>query len=357
MSAPSLQHAAPWVGPDGQLPLPWLKTSLEQALAQRGHALLLHGPEGLGQFELGLVLAQSWLCEAPTASGHRACGACEACRLVHAGAHPDLMILVPQAQRESLGLSSLAEEGEGAGAPGKKPSAGGREIRVADVRQAIDWGHQTSSRGRGKVLLVFPAQALNRVAANALLKTLEEPGASLRLVLSTFDVQALLPTIRSRCQLLALPRPEAACAEDWLRGQGLEDPEVLLAGAGWRPQEALAMVRDGLSARMWPALPDAVRQGRTDLFMGLPVARVVDTLQKLCLDLMSRAHGAKAQYFPQESLPLGAKASELAQWWQQLQRTARHEDHPWNAGLLIESLVLHGRQCWPAREASKPHVR
>lgn len=71
MSAPSLQHAAPWVGPDGQLPLPWLKTSLEQALAQRGHALLLHGPEGLGQFELGLVLAQSWLCEAPTASGHR----------------------------------------------------------------------------------------------------------------------------------------------------------------------------------------------------------------------------------------------------------------------------------------------
>ena len=72
---------------------------------------------------------------------------------------------------------------------------------------------------------------------------------------------------------------------------------------------------------------------------------------------LNQVQGAPAQYFPQESLPAGAQALALGAWWQQLQRTARHEDHPWNAGLLIESLVLQGRQCWPAREPKKSHVR
>ncbi len=342
---------------NGALPLPWLATSLQQALAHQGHALLLYGPPGVGQFELALVLAQSWLCEAERAAGTPACGHCEACHLMQAGAHPDLMVLVPEAMRASLGLAIVAEEGDGAGASNKKPASGGREIRVADVRKAIDWGHQTSSRGQGKALVMYPAQALNRVAANALLKTLEEPAGALRLVLSTFDAQALLPTLRSRCQMLALPVPCPQEAQDWLREQGLETPEILWCGAGGRPQEALAMMRDGLDTRLWPELPAAVQQGRADVFQGLPVARVVDTLQKVCLDLMSRVLGAPAQYFPQEALPAGARAKALGAWWQQLQRTARHEDHPWNASLLIESLVLQGRHCWPAREAKKTHVR
>ena len=357
MSAGPKPVLATWIGADAALPLPWLATPLQQALAHQGHALLLHGPAGVGQFELAMVLAQSWLCESKPAPDAPACGRCDACHLTQAGAHPDLMVLVPEAMRAPLGLSLVAEEVDGAGASGKKPASAGREIRVSDVRKAIDWGHQTSSRGQGKVLVLFPAQALNRVAANALLKTLEEPAGTLRLVLSTFDVQALLPTLRSRCQMLALPVPSPRVAQDWLRAQGLEAPEILWCGAGGRPQEALAMLHDGLDSRLWPELPAAIRQGRAEVFQGLSVARVVDTLQKVCLDLMSQVQGAPAQYFPQEALPAGAQALALGAWWQQLQRTARHEDHPWNAGLLIESLVLQGRQCWPAREPKKSHVR
>lgn len=204
MSTAGALPGSPWVGADEALPLPWLASTLTKALSQKGHALLLHGPEGVGQFELAMVLAQSWLCEAVPAGSALAvqppCGRCEACRLLAAGAHPDLMVLVPEALREALGLQAAADDGEGAAGTTVKTKSGGRDIRVADVRRAIDWGHQTSSRGRSKVLVLHPAQALNLVAANALLKTLEEPAGRLRIVLSTSDPQMLLPTLRSRCQ-------------------------------------------------------------------------------------------------------------------------------------------------------------
>ena len=89
------------VGPDGALPLPWLAGPLAEALrTQHGHALLVHGPQGIGQFELALSLAQSWLCEARGADA--ACGRCAACHLVQARAHPDLLVLVPEALAEAL---------------------------------------------------------------------------------------------------------------------------------------------------------------------------------------------------------------------------------------------------------------
>ena len=90
-----------------------------------------------------------------------------------------------------------------------KPS---KEIRVDAVRAAIEWGQKTSSRGGAKVILIHPAQAMNPTAANALLKTLEEPAGPLRLVLTTNDPEALLPTVRSRCQRLRLDLPPAAQA-------------------------------------------------------------------------------------------------------------------------------------------------
>lgn len=362
--------SGPWVrasnGAGSGLPMPWLRGAWQQAMAQRGHALILHGPEGVGQFELAALLAQTWLCER-AAPGDLPCGQCDACHLLHAGAHPDLRVLAPQALRDTLGLEgndaaaegadgagegsggSTTAAGEGSSAGGAKGKAAGREIRVADVRAAIDWAHQSSSRSRAKVLLIHPAQRLNLVAANALLKTLEEPPGLLRLVLSAADPQALMPTLRSRCQRLALSVPPADQARAWLASSDQAQAGALLEAAGGRPQEALAMARDGLTGELWPQLPAWVRAGRIDALTALPVPRVIDVLQKLCLDLTSRALGAPVVYFPQDALPAGARLEALSEWWQRLQRAARHEDHPWNATLLIESLVTQGRQCWNTR--------
>ncbi|HRH88388.1 MAG TPA: DNA polymerase III subunit delta', partial [Rubrivivax sp.] len=230
------------VGPDGKLPLPWIEPSLRQALSQqRGHALLLRAAPGVGALQWLLVLAQGWLCEAGEGA-QRPCGRCGSCHLVQSGSHPDLHVLLPQAQRALLGWN--ADDGGGEAAAGrKKPS---RQIRIDEVRAAIDWVVQSSSRGRAKVLVLHPAEAMNLQAASALLKTLEEPPGQARLLLGTADDALLLPTVRSRCQRMQLASPSTADAAAWLVQQGVADAPVLLRAAGGAPLEARELAAAGV---------------------------------------------------------------------------------------------------------------
>ncbi|WP_046114427.1 hypothetical protein [Aquincola tertiaricarbonis] len=333
-------------GPDGALALPWLRPVLDQALQQvRGHATLVHGPGGVGQFELAIVLAQSWLCEA-AGPAPRPCGRCAACHLMQARMHPDFLLLIPDALREPLGWQM---EGEGGAKDGEgKKAKPSREIKVEAVRGAIDWSQQTSSRGRGKVLVIHPAQAMNLIAANALLKTLEEPPGALRLLLCAHDPDSLLPTLRSRCQRLLLPSPDRTVALDWLAGQGVQEPQVLYTAAGGQPVEALAMLRAGIDAAGWRRLPQALRHGDASAFAGWPLPRAIDALQKLAHDLTVAAVGGAPRYFDAGALPAGATLAGLSDWQRELRRAARHDEHPWNASLLVEALVLQGRALWPA---------
>jgi DNA polymerase-3 subunit delta' len=325
------------VGPDGQLPLPWLAAPLQQALAQPGHALLLVAAPGVGALAFQLTLAQAWLCE----STHPAkpCGTCTSCHLFQARTHPDLKLLLPEALRVELGWAEAAEDSEGGK---RKPS---RQIRIDEVRGAIDWIVKTTSRGRAKVLVLHPAEALNPVGANALLKTLEEPPAGARLLLSCSDPEHLLPTVRSRCQRLNLPAPAADMAASWLAGQGVGDAPALLAACGGRPLDALALFRAGVDAPTWAALPRALAQGQAGAWAGWPLPRALDALQKLCHDLMAVAAGAGPRYFPAESLPVprGGLPPLLA-WAAELNRVARQAEHPWNEALLLDALVTRGRQ-------------
>lgn len=330
------------VDAEGRLPLPWLADPLTQALASaRSHALLVQGPAGVGQFELGLLLAQSWLCEAPQPGTQWACGHCASCRLFHSHTHPDFQLLLPDALRESLGWD--ADEGEGGGSAKESKTKPSREIKVDAVRAMLGFAQATSARGRAKVVLLHPAEALNTVAANALLKTLEEPAGQLRFVLSCASPESLLPTIRSRCQPLPLALPPQALALAWLREQGVDQPEVLLNAAGGRPQEARDWAEAGLKAAAWLALPGRVARGELAAISDWPVPRAIDALQRLCHDLLRRAHGAAPSYFPAESLATPREAQPLLAWSRALQQAARHAEHPLNAGLLMESLLLQGQ--------------
>ena len=325
--------------------LPWLAAPLARALeTQTAHALLLHAPGGVGQFELGLLLAQGWLCESTTvAAGKRPCGACASCRLVAAHSHPDMLVLVPEAMRESLGWA--AEEGEETGADKagrKKPS---KDIRVEEVRAAIALALTTASRARGKAIVIHPAERMNPIAANAFLKTLEEPAGDARFVLCTSAPDALLPTIRSRCQAIALALPAADVATAWLRGEGVAEPEVLLAGCGGQPQDVLALAQLGVDAAAWRALPGQVAAGDAAALRGWPLPLAVETLQKLCHDAASVVAGAAPRYFPAETLPRRAGGlGALLRWAAELRRVAEFAEHPWNAALVVESLVEQGRE-------------
>lgn len=322
--------------------LPWLQEPLAKLLQSRpSHALLLHGPAGVGQFELAQATAQAWLCEQPEAGENAtrpACGVCASCHLFQAHTHPDFLLLVPDALREALGW----ELEESTASDKTSTTKHSKDIKVEAVRQAVAFAQTTSARGRAKVLLVYPAERMNTVAANALLKTLEEPPGQARFILSTSTMDALLPTVRSRCLAFAMgvPAPEASWA--WLSAMGVAQPEVLLAAAGGQPQEALRWHEEGITAAQWLALPTQLGQGQGAAMLDWPLPRVVETLQKVCVDAMRLASGAAPRYFASSSWPQQGAFSleQLSAWARELQQAARHAEHPWSVPLAVQALAL-----------------
>lgn len=182
---------------------PWLIPHwqrLEQAVCQQrlSHAWLLSGPRGMGKQSLALMLANRVLCETPGPEG--ACGRCHACRLLRAGNHPDLHRLGDEEESRRIGIDPIRE----------------LSARMMGSPQL----------GRAKVAVISHAERMTEAAANALLKTLEEPSGSGLLILLADRPHQLLPTIVSRCQRLHLSCPDEQVALGWLRqqpgGQGAE---------------------------------------------------------------------------------------------------------------------------------------
>ena len=329
---------------DDERGLPWLVTPLRRTLeTQQAHALLIHGPGGVGQFELALALAKGWLCEAADRPlVDRPCGRCASCKLHVAHSHPDLLVLVPEVLRESLGWDLGGNEGEEAGEGGKrKPS---KEIRVEAVRAAIAFATTTSARGQGKVVVVHPAERMNDVAASAFLKTLEEPAGDARFLLCSASPDSLLPTIRSRCQQVVLPVPPVADAEAWLARGGVAQPQVLLAASGGQPQQALDLAERGINAAAWLALPRRIAAGDATALQGWGLAAAIDALQKICHDAAAMACGGAPRYFPRERVVGDADLDALLGWSRELARVAAEAEHPWSVDLAIESLVGQGRE-------------
>ena len=328
-------------------PLPWLAPVVDQALAMgSAHALLLHGAAGDGLYECAQSIAQAWLCESPDPAKGHACGTCSACRQFAGGHHPDLHRLLPQALRQQLGLqgADVADgDAEGGAKSKRKPS---RQIRIDDVRGAIDWIVTTSSRGRAKVVLIHPAEAMNVQSANALLKTLEEPPRGARLLLTAAEPEHLLPTVRSRCQVVRLRAPAPDDARQWLQAQGLDRAEVLLAACSQRPLDALALAADGIDAARWSAVPAAVLARQPAVFAGWAPVRVLDALQKLCHDGLSMSVGGSPRFFPAPGLKRPASSAGMAAWSKTLAQLAGRIDHPWNEGLLVDALLQQAHAAW-----------
>ncbi|MDO5623377.1 MAG: DNA polymerase III subunit delta' [Pseudomonadota bacterium] len=324
---------------------PWLQPQLHSLLAQRGHAWLLQGPSGLGQFELALALVRAWLCEQPATPDAPACGQCASCHAIDVHTHADLTVLMPEAEMLARGWPLPEKAQRDLDEKKRKPS---RDIRVDAMRDTIEFTQRTSGRGRGKAVLIYPAERMNHVTANALLKTLEEPPGDVRFALATDAAHLLLPTIRSRCLAHTLAWPAADAALPWLTAQGIDadSAATLLRAAGGRPAAALALAQADEKtsaqavARQWAQLPRALGAGDVGALAGLPLPEAVARLQKLCHDLMARQVGAAPRYFDQADLPAHAPAlPALTRWWAQLAQSARTAEHPLNAGLATEYLV------------------
>jgi DNA polymerase III subunit delta' len=262
---------------------------------------------------------------------------------VQSRSHPDLLVVLPEALRESLGWSGDGENDDSSSdkAAKAKPS---KEIKVDAVRAVVAFAQTTAARGRGKVVVVHPAERMNVIAANTLLKTLEEPPGDARFVLSCAAPNALLPTIRSRCQALPLVAPPTELALQWLVGKGVDGAEVMLNATGGQPLEVLEWVEQGVDAEQWLRLPALVARGEHAAFTSWPLPRLVNALQKLCHDALCLAVGAPPRYFPAVALGRTAKAAALLDWARSLALAARQSEHPWHADLMTESLIQQGQR-------------
>jgi DNA polymerase III subunit delta' len=143
-------------------------------------------------------------------------------------------------------------------------------------------------------------------------------------------------------------------ATEWLRQQGVAEPAVLLAATGGQPQLALEWLQQGVDAALWLRLPALVGQGEASALASWPLPRVIDAMQKLCHDAACVAVEAPPRYFAVGSIAPGVRAAALAAWARELGRVARHDEHAWNAGLMIESLVQQGQR---ALAAAKPTAK
>ncbi len=315
---------------------PWIAAQSRLLLAQRGHAWLLQGPSGLGQYHLGLALVQAWLCEQATEQG--ACGTCASCHAIAVRTHADLCVLMPETVMLERGWPLDEKSQSDIDEKKRKPS---REIRIEALRDAIEFAQRTSARGRGKAVLVYPAERMNHVTANALLKTLEEPPGEVRFVLASEAAHQLLPTIRSRCLTHVMTWPDESAALSWLQAQGVAaaDAPTLLRAAGGRPEDALLFASSGRDPQSWRSLPRALQRGELAAVSDWSPVQLIDALHKLCHDLMAVASGAAPRYFESTDLPTVPALAALSAWQRELTRESRSAEHPFNPGLMIEALV------------------
>jgi len=323
---------------------PWIARQLQNLLGQRGHALLLAGPSGLGQYELALALARAWLCERPTAEG--ACGKCSSCHAIDVRTHADLMVLLPETLALELDWPLDEKTRDKIEKKELKPS---KWIRVDAAREVVGFAQTTRARGNTKVVLVYPADRLNVESANTLLKTLEEPVGELRFVLATEAAHLLPATVRSRCQTHALVWPETEEAQAWLQTH-TEVPATpanaatWLKAAGGRPDDALAWGRLGLTPAVWAALPRQVATGDGRTLAAWSPAQQLDVFQKVAHDLLAVQNGGEPRYFDTADLPPPAQPMALQAWVGDLLQAARTVEHPVGAGLMLEAWLARARQ-------------
>lgn len=223
--------------------LPWHSLAWQRLLTQvhektLPHAFLFTGVAGIGKKLLAKSLASYLLCERSNQienvsvgllQARTSCGQCKQCKLFESETHPDFKFLEP-------------EEGSSA-------------IKIDQVRQLVSFFSQSSQQGGRKIALLSPAEALNNNAANALLKTLEEPSLNSVIILVSHQSGMLLPTIRSRCQVVDFSLPSISESFQWLKSkagdvmteESLSEANILntLALAHSAPLKALSYMEEG----------------------------------------------------------------------------------------------------------------
>lgn len=317
------------------------------------HALLFAGQPGIGKRALAHALATRLLCESPRRAHEAACGSCASCLMMSTGQHPDYRLLQPDATAE-------AEEGEAAGEGEKKKAS--KQIRIQQLRDMEEFFHVGGHRGGARVCIIDPAEAMNAITANALLKILEEPSVSFYFIMISHRWRRLLPTLLSRSRRIMFGRPSVEQATRWLNERKQAEHARWLPFFGYAPLDVAAAAQSGrlkaldslvadllkpadplAQAARWEALLKVDEKVHAKADTTLQVEELVTTVQKWLFDLGQLAVGAPARYFMQPALAQQAKKLSLpalVQAQQQVVQMRAWANHPLNLKLFLEDLCV-----------------
>lgn len=280
MSEEAVRHVLPWsFHAYAWQQQTWQYLNKQLAENRLPHGLLVSGAEGVGKERLVKSVAARLLCNNP---GVDACGQCKSCQLMEKGNHPDLFWMTLEINPKTDKYYTV--------------------IRVEQVRELGEFAAKSSQMGGWRIVVIAPADLLNVNAANALLKTLEEPGDRTLIMLLTSQPQSLLPTIRSRCQQLVLEIPGQAEALEWLKLEIRDEAKarLLLSLANGAPLAAQAMQSAQWFAERKPLLRDLkalLDKQQTALavaksWQGLGAKELLLALDSLVADIVVVASGA-----------------------------------------------------------------
>ena len=306
------------------------------------HAFLVSGRPGIGKVDFAREFARSLLCESPI--DRLACGQCPSCHWFGQANHPDYREILPEAAEEG---EPEASEAEGAREAGKKSLV----IKIDQIRAIRDFVSLSTHRAGRRAIVLHPAEALQAAAANALLKTLEEPPPATIIVLVSDRPARLLATIRSRCESMVLRAPPRERALAWLAEGGADDPEAALALAGGAPLLAAELAKP--DEREWRrkviaelARPEGARAlSFAAGFDRANLERTLFVLQTWVNDLVRLKNAAEPRHHLDSAPALRAKARRarlegLLALDRELVEARRLVSHPLNARLAAEHLMM-----------------
>jgi len=307
---------------------PWQTESwkrLREFSERLPHALLIHGPRGVGKLALAEHFAQRLLCEAPDKE-QAPCGRCEACRWFLAGSHPDFRRVEP----ESMAPKKELEEAEDAQEPPARAAKPSTEIKIEQIRSLDGFLNLRSHRGRTRLALVHPAEDMNPNSANALLKSLEEPPGSAVFVLVSHRPARLPATVRSRCLALPVTIPERSSAIAWLESQGVKEPDRWLAYASGAPLRALELAHETGEAAA--RLRRALESRGLDTLLAVndreSLEALAEALHRYALDRALASYAGRGKFGNAKGSPQGLAWLQFGRRMGRNRALARHPLNP-----------------------------
>lgn len=279
-------HWYPWL-------TPYYKQTIAQHLAQRAHpAIIIHAHEGMGAESLVWGISRWLMCSHP--QGNKTCGQCHGCQLMLAHNHPDWYHIAAEKGKHVIGIDA--------------------------IREVCDKIWHSPQQGGARVVWIDLAQQLTEAAANALLKTLEEPPSNCWFLLTATQLASLPATLRSRCTLLTLTPPNEEQSTTWLTRENTQPLTVhqaalrLSAGA---PAAALALLnspRWQARTRLAEALIEQIPKQPMQLLPHLmqeDVSQNIHWLMSYLLDALKLRQGVTQWLTNVDNL---AASQHLSQW-------------------------------------------